>query len=214
MVTAKVRRAAGKPSAAVESESGGLGREVLLKAALDTFVQKGFHGTSMRDIAARAGASISATYYYYPSKADLLKTIMRGVTEDLIAMMEAARDAAGPRPEDRFAAIVRAHVRLHTERQPEAFIGNSELRSLDPGDRAEMVALRDRAGGVLKDVLAEGLRIGTFTCPYPGEAALAILTMCTAVASWFRPGGRSTPAEVADRYAGLALAMVGFVPRG
>lgn len=214
MVTAKVRRASGSAPAAVEVESGGLGRDALLKAALDTFVKQGFHGTSMRDIAARAGASISATYYYFPAKVDLLKTIMRGVTEDLIGAMEAARDKAGPKPEDRLAAIVRAHVRLHTERQPEAFVGNSELRSLEAGDRAEMVALRDRAGRVLKDVVMEGLATGAFTCPHPRETCLAILTMCTAVASWFSLEGKASPTQVADRYADLALAMVGFAPRG
>lgn len=207
----KVRRTSGSgASVATEAESGALGREALLKAALDTFVRQGFHGTSMRDIAARAGASISATYYYFPSKVDLLKTIMTGVTEDLISAMEAARDKAGPAPADRLAAIVRAHVRLHTERQAEAFVGNSELRSLEAEDRAEMVALRDRAGAVLKGVIAEGLASGVFTCPHPAEAALAILTMCTAVASWFRPEGEAAPAEVADRYADLALAMLGL----
>ena len=41
------------------------------------------------------------------------------------------------------------------------------------------------------------------------KAGLAVMTMCTAVANWYRPGGPATPEQIADRYAILALAMLG-----
>jgi AcrR family transcriptional regulator len=194
-----------RPEAAAPAAS----REAVLRAALAAFVEQGFHGTSMRDIAARAGTVVSHAYYYFPSKADLLRTLMVGVTEDLIAALEAARARAGPNPATRLAAIVRAHVRLHTERQAEAFVGNTELRSLNAKDRAAVVALRDRVSAVFKAAVDDGLRAGAFRCPHRDAAVLAIVTMCTAVAGWYRAGGPLPPAAVADRYAALALAMLG-----
>jgi AcrR family transcriptional regulator len=184
-------------------------REALLGAALAAFAEHGYHGTSMREVALRAGTAVSHAYYYFPAKADLLRTLMVGVTEDLIAALTAADAAAGDDPADRLAALVRAHVRLHCERQAESFIGNSELRSLSPEDHAAIVALRDRIGGMFRAAIEAGRRAGRFDCPHPHEAVLAIVTMCTAVAGWYRADGALSPDAVADRYADLALALVG-----
>jgi AcrR family transcriptional regulator len=164
----------------------------------------------MRDIAQRANASIAAIYYYFPSKAEILRHIMIDVTQDLIVALERARDAAGPDVAEQLAAVVRAHVRLHTERQSESFIGNTELRSLAPADREHMVALRDQVAEIFRAPIESGARRGIFRCAYPHEATLAILTMCTAVAGWYRPDGGETPETLADRFAALALAMVGL----
>jgi AcrR family transcriptional regulator len=153
--------------------------------------------------------SVSASYYYFPSKQHLLMRIMTRVTEDLIALLAQARDAAGKDPAARLAAIVRAHVLLHTQRQAEAFIGSSELRSLTAADRVAAVALRDRVSTIFKDVIGEGLRRGVFRCAHRAEATLAITTMCTAVAGWYRAGGPQSPQTIADRYAALSLRMLG-----
>ena len=185
------------------------GAEAMLRVALSLFVEQGYHGASMRDIAQRAGVSVSAAYHYFPAKADMLRTIMIRVTEDLIADLEAARDNAGPDPAARLAAVARAHVLLHTRRQDESFIGNSELRSLAPADRRKVVALRDRVGQVFKEVVAEGCRRGVFGQPYSAETVRAILTMCTAVAGWYRATGPDGPEAIAERYAALALRLVG-----
>lgn len=191
-----------------------IGRDAVLGAALACFMANGFHGTSMRDIAAKAGTSISTTYYYFASKAALLRAIMVGVIEDLIAALERALAEAGNDPAAQLAALVRTHVRLHTERQDESFIGNSELRSLTAKDRTEILALRDRIGVLFKQTIARGLKTGQFHCTHPAEANLAILTMCTAVAGWYRAGGPTPATAIADRYAQLALRMVGLGPGG
>lgn len=186
------------------------GREAVLKAALEAFFAHGFHDTSMRKIADGAGTAISHAYYYFPSKVEILRTLMIGVTTDLIHVLEAARDAAGDDPVERLAALVRNHVRLHTERQAESFVANTELRSLSAEERQEIVALRDHIGTLFKDVLDEGLRRGCFTTSRRDEAVLAIVTMCTAVAGWYRADGARSPEAIADAYADLALGMVGW----
>lgn len=186
-----------------------IGEKVLLDAALDAFVEKGFHGTSMRDIAARAGASVSHAYYYFPAKRDILWRIMAGITSELIAALKTAANGAGSDPAMRLEAIVRAHVLLHTKRQDESFVGNTELRSLGPRDRRRLVALRDQVSSIFKAAIGAGLRQKVFSCDRPAEANLAIVTMCTAVADWYRAEGPVSPEEMADRYAAIALRMVG-----
>lgn len=200
--------------AANDDEARAISAEAaLLDAALACFVAQGYHGTTMRDIAARAGLAVSASYYYFPSKLDLLRRIMTRVTEDLEGVLSEAERAAADDSAARLAALVRAHVLFHTHRRAESFIGNSELRALPPADRAEMVALRDRIAGHFKRALEVGIRARAFTVVDPAATVLAIVTMCTAVATWYRDDGPNSPEQIADRYAELALRMVG-VPRG
>jgi len=191
------------------STSAAAGREAVLKAALEAFFAHGFHDTSMRKIADSAGTAISHAYYYFPSKVEILRTLMIGVTTDLIHILEAARDAAGPDPVAQLAALVRNHVRLHTERQAESFVANTELRSLSAEERREIVALRDHIATLFKGVVDDGLHQGCFTTTHRDEAVLAIVTMCTAVAGWYRGDGPRSPESIADAYADLALGMVG-----
>lgn len=199
---------AAKPAARAEASAS---QEAVLLVALKCFVEQGFHGTSMRDIAGAAGSSIAAIYYHFPSKAALLRAIMTRVTEDLLAVLQQARAGLGRKGDagELLAALVRAYVRFHTERREEAFVGNSELRSLEADDLRHVIALRDKVSAQFNDAIALGLKQGVFACQYPREAGLAVMTMCTAVASWYRPGGPATPEQIADRYAALALAMVG-----
>ena len=194
------------------AESPSVGRETVRQAALEPFVPQGFHGASMRDVARRARASVSHAYYYYPAKSDLLLDIMVRVTEDLIGLLEQALAAAGTDPAARLRALVEVHVRLHTERQAEAWVGNSELRSLSPDERVRVVALRDRIATMFRQVVADGLAAGTFRVADPHVAVLALISMCTAVAGWYRPDGATPPEAMAARHADLALAMFGWRP--
>ncbi|PJK28961.1 TetR family transcriptional regulator [Minwuia thermotolerans] len=194
--------------AAAEGE-GRDGAAMILNAALEVFVRDGFHGTSIRTIAKEAGVSIALIYYHFPSKEEILRTLMLKVTNDLRDELVAARAAAGPNPVDQMAALVRAHVRLHTARQAESFVGNTELRSLGPDALAEAMAARDAVSALYKEVIAAGLADGSFRCEAPAEANLAILTMCTSVAGWYRQGGPRSPDDLAGIYVGFALAILG-----
>jgi hypothetical protein len=133
---------------------------------------------------------------------------------ELEAELAAAGRVAGDDPAARLAALVRAHVLFHTHRQAESFIGNSELRALSAADRMDIVAMRDQIGDHFKRALADGIRARRFDVPSPPAAVLAITTMCTAVAQWYRADGPAGPEQIADRYAELALRMVGAAQTG
>lgn len=199
----------GRPRRAANDDDAVSAEAALLDAALACFVAQGYHGTTMRDIAARAGLAVSASYYYFPAKLDLLRRLMVRVTEDLESALAQAERVAGDDPAARLAALVRAHVLFHSNRRAESFIGNSELRALPAADRAEIVALRDRIGAHFKRALEAGIHARVFAIPDTQAAVLAIVTMCTAVATWYREDGKATPEQIADRYALLARRMVG-----
>ena len=108
--------------------------------------------------------------------------------------------ASADGPEARLRAAVRFHVLFHTDSQHEAFLSHSELRSLTQANRRLVLTRRDEYERVFRGLLASGVRAGVFQVADVRLTAMAILTMCTGVATWFADGGRLSPEAIADRY--------------
>jgi TetR/AcrR family transcriptional regulator, cholesterol catabolism regulator len=184
-------------------------QRAILDSAITQFSRRGFHGASMRQLAAEAGITLSNVYNYFPTKSDILLGILRqAVTEQIEITGAAIEAAAGGSVVDRFLAGVEAFVRYDVEHLDVCFVANSELRYLDKQQREEIVVLRDRQQGLYEDLVKEGVASGDFRTPYPTEVTTAMLTMFAGVTVWYRPDGPLTPDEVAERYSRYALAMV------
>lgn len=182
----------------------------VLAAAIDAFVETGYHGSSMRDISARAGMSVPGIYHHYPDKQTLLVAILDLTMTELHWRVAAARhDAATGLQEVRL--VVEALALFHTHRQKLAFIGASEMRSLTATNRQRIAHSRnqlqhtldaaiDRAAGESDVDVADALdrRI----------AGRAITTMCTSLPQWFNADGPATPEETARSYADFAVALL------
>ncbi|WP_307874572.1 TetR/AcrR family transcriptional regulator [Frankia nepalensis] len=181
---------------------------MVLQSAISNFARVGYHGTSMRDIAGDAGMTVATIYHHFASKQEILQAIMAATLRDVIALTRRALVHAGGSPAEQLTALVSAWILFHTDRQAEALIGASELRSLDTAGRRLIVALRDEQEAMFRDVIEHGTQRGEFLTPYPVEAARAIINMGYSVAAWYRAGAGVTPAEMAARYCELALGVV------
>ena len=104
---------------------------VPLAAALAAFAEHGYHGTSVREIAARANLSVPGLYHHYPSKQSLLQGLLERTMTDLLARSELAIAEAGSEPVKQFDAVVESLLRFHMYRREQAFVGSTEIRSLD-----------------------------------------------------------------------------------
>jgi AcrR family transcriptional regulator len=183
--------------------------EQILLAALECFVEKGYHGTSVRDIAKRANISVPGLYHHFPSKMVLLERLMEQTMDALIAQTERALSGARMDPIDRFCAVLTAHVRFHCERPEESFVGNSELRSLAGELRQTIMEKRDRQQGFFDQVVKEGIEAGVFEPENEHMPALALASMCTAVSMWYRRDGPLAPEDIVSIYRDLGLQMMG-----
>ncbi|MFG3498356.1 TetR/AcrR family transcriptional regulator [Streptomyces sp. NPDC047928] len=179
----------------------------LLVAAVEAFAERGYHATTTRDIAGRAGMSPAALYIHYKTKEELLHRISRIGHDRALDILEAAADRPGTAAE-RLAEAVRSFVRWHAERHTTARVVQYELDALGPDHRAEIVALRRRTDAVVRRIINEGVEAGEFDVPDVPGTTLAVLSLCIDVARWFNAQGRRTPDEVGDLYADLVLRMV------
>ncbi len=183
-------------------------RERIAEAALNSFADKGFHGTTTRDIAAGAGMSPAALYVHHTSKEDLLFELSRSGHLRTLEMLTtaAARSAS---PTQRLREIVRVFVSDHAEHHVSARVVNYELGSLSSEHRTEVEGLRTRINDVVRVVIAQGVDAGEFDVADIRVTTGAVLSLGLDVARWYRSDGNLTPEYLSEQYAEMALRIVG-----
>lgn len=182
--------------------------ERVQEAALRLFAERGYHGTGIRQLADAAGLSSASLYHYMGTKEELLVAIMRDSLTTLLAEGERVA-AAHADPRAQLVGLVRLHVRTHATAPDQTRVVDDEVRSLSPGARAEVVALRDRYEALWNDALAAGVAAGLFGVARVALVRRALLEMCSGVARWWTPEGELDLDGLADAYADLALRVVG-----
>lgn len=188
----------------------GGGRDALTGAAREIFAERSYHGTSIRDIARRAGLSLSALYYWHPSKQHLLAALIEEITHDYFQRCGSALAEAGDDPAGKLRALVRATVEYRVSRRVESNIATLEWRNLEPGNRERLAGLRRSATQLWADVVAEGVSRGVFRCAHPDDARRAIVAACNAIAQWYEPDGEITLPDLVERYTAIALRIVDY----
>lgn len=178
-----------------------------LRGALACFLELGYHGSTMRGVAERAGLSVAGLYHYYASKQQLLVSILDRTMDELSRRTSAAQ-AEADEPWTRFARLVECQALFHSHRRELGFIGATEMRSLAGPARARIAQVRRQEQTRIDDEVRAACRAEAFATPLPHEAARAVVTMCTAIPQWYRHGGDSTPERVAQWYVDFALDLV------
>ena len=179
----------------------------LFKAAADAFSDKGFHGTTTRDIASRAGLSPAGVYVHFASKEDLLFQLSRDghvIARDELRL--AAEQADGPAAALR--AVVVSFARWHAENYQVARIVQYEFRHLSEDHRAEVLTLRKEIDGVVRNVIEQGIASGEFAVDDVRLTVLSIMSMVVDVARWYHPGVRESAEQIATTYGDLAVRLV------
>jgi AcrR family transcriptional regulator len=190
-------------------------RQAVYDEMVRSVYDRGYHATSLRQVSRAVGIQMASIYYYFPSKQDLLVEIMHRTMEDLTASVTIAVAGAGPDPTARIEAAIASHISFHTNRRFEAFVVDSELRSLDPGRRATITEMRDRYEVIFAELLDEGRQTGSVSVDDVSLAVKALMAMCTEVSVWYRPDGRLSLGEIVKIYTRLyRYGVSGDAPAG
>ena len=136
-------------------------RDLILRAAIDVFAERGYFNAQVADVARAAGVAAGTVYLYFRSKDDLLVSIfektMREAIEDGRATVAPLRD-----PIDRLAAIARVHLDRMGRDRSLAVVFQVELRqSTKFMERFSSTLLREYLG-VIRAVIADGQKAGVF----------------------------------------------------
>ncbi|KWX57366.1 TetR family transcriptional regulator [Mycobacterium sp. NAZ190054] len=180
-----------------------------LMAALEAFLEVGYHGSTVRDIARRAELSVPGIYHHYASKQEMLLKILDITMADLMRRCELVL-AEADTTVDRFSLMIENLALYHTHRRELGFIGASEMRSLEEPGRSRIVAMRNEIQHMVDTEVERGHEEGLFAVDAPHLAARAVVTMCTGLAQWYSPSGPATAEQIARCYVGYALSLVRY----
>ena len=181
----------------------------LRQAALKLFAHHGFEAMSMRRLAAEVGVQAAALYRYYPTKEDLLFSLLLQHMEDLRASWDDIDPGAADDPTSRLVLFVRNHVRFHIGRRLSTHVSNLELRSLSPERLSQILRMRSAYEKNLRQIVRDGAESGAFQVEDVQLTAMAIIQMITGVIVWFRPDERLSVDQVTDSYLQMTLRLAG-----
>ncbi len=180
-------------------------RQDVVAAAGRLFAERGYHGTSMRDLGKELGLLGSSLYAHVASKQDLLVEVVEEGAR-LFEASAAAAVAAGSDPVERLRALIEGHVGVIVDNLDVARTYLNEARVLDETHRTRVLEARDHYEAAFRQVLGDGQAAGSFRPDIdPRVEAILILSVLNAIERWYHPEGRLGPDALADRIFQFAL---------
>lgn len=184
-------------------------RRRILEAALTLFARRGFHGTSVRDLADVLEQQPSALYKHFPSKEHVLAALVQhGYAMHHQTLLDGLL-TVGASPVDQLHILVEVNARSHAQWPLLAIVVHEELHALPEALLGPVVALRDASAALLLRILQRGSAEGCFDVVDLPTTAAAIGAMGVRIPLWFHPGLGLDIDTMAHRQALLALRMVG-----
>ncbi|AYF77361.1 TetR/AcrR family transcriptional regulator [Nocardia yunnanensis] len=178
------------------------------EAALTLFAERGYHGTSLRDVANALGLRTPSLYAHIDSKQSLLAEIVAETLDQVVSEFDEVL-ARTSDPVEQVWEATRVYALHHATHRREALVVNQDTVHLDEPTLTAAQQLRRRHEHSFRQLIIDGTGLGVFTVAAPKLASFAIMEMCVSIARWFREDGDIGADEVARQYAGYALDIAG-----
>jgi AcrR family transcriptional regulator len=204
MPKAKPRPGA-KATANTIKTKGSVLPEAILQAATRLFIERGFDGTSMYEIAEALGVTRTAIYYYYKNKEAILVALTDNITRVAAQLAHEAAHHKELSPVQALRTVIDRHVRLIIDHGEQFRIVERSEERLPPRLRAVAADYRRSVLANFSAVIERGIQSGEFRPTDARVTALAIIGMCNWTAWWFQPGGRKSRDEVAHIISDFAV---------
>lgn len=180
-------------------------RQAILDAACLLFIDKGFGGTNINDIADAVGVTRTALYYYFPSKESILEALTVEVTEKASELAQSVSRRDGLPADEALRQLVLQHAGLILSHPLQFRVVERSESSLPEPQRS---AAQDARRAVLDNfvrVIQRGIDAGLLRRADARIAAFAVIGMCNWCAWWFDEQGDVPADEVAAAIAEFAL---------
>jgi AcrR family transcriptional regulator len=179
-------------------------RGEVLATAEQLFARRGFHATSVRDIADALNIKGGSLYAHIESKEDLLWELVSAAAERFMGALRPIL-ASDLVPVERLRKAVVAHVHVITSNLEAAAVFTNEWKCLSEERRREFAATRDEYEHAFRQMVTDCIRSGAFADVDEKFATLLILSSANWIFQWYRPDGPMTPEEIARKLTDLLL---------
>lgn len=181
-------------------------REDVVAAAGRLFAERGYHGTSMRDLGRELGLQGSSLYSHVSSKEDLLVEVIERGAERFQASAGRAMTASDD-PKHQLRSLISGHIDVVLDHSDEVKTFLDEARSLEAPHREKVIAARDAYEQTFRDVIRHGQDVGLYSREIDSKiTAIFILSILNATERWFDRDGPLGRDE-------LVAEMIDFIER-
>jgi AcrR family transcriptional regulator len=185
--------------------------EFILRTAARVFAEKGFHSTSMRDIARETKVSLAGLYYYCKSKDELLFLIQDNCFGHVLARLEARLKETGD-PVERFRLVVENHLSFFAANMAEMKVLSHEAESLGGEMYDKVSGKKQQYTRTVRRILGEvqSRQNGARKKLDLTVATYALFGMMNWIYNWYDPRGKLAVSDLVENLTRLFLS--GFLP--
>jgi len=185
-------------------------KDQIYEVAERLFSARGYHATTMRDIARELAIEGGSLYSHISGKQELLYAIVLRGSEQFL---QSARDtiAATGSARVRLRELMRRHLAIVAESTPRAIVHCHEWRHLEPERQATIRARRDEYESYVRQIIRDGVVAGEFAAHDERLVGLYVLSLLNWTYQWYAPGGTWNAHELADQF--FDLLTRGLEPR-
>lgn len=181
-----------------------MSKQEILEAAAKIISQKGFHATSMQDIANAVNLQKASLYHHVSSKQEILVDLLDQALDMLIDIMGDVVSLDLP-PDEKMRAAMREYLEVMTHRLDLASVLLMEHRSLEPKFHARHVPQRDKLENLWRSIIEEGIEQGIFICDDARLAVKTVLGVANWVVTWYSDTGPLTALQIAEHSSEMIL---------
>lgn len=183
-------------------------RQTILDAASLLFIEKGFGGTNINDIADAVGMTRTALYYYFPSKESMLEALTKEVTERASDLTKEVARRPEFSPDEGLRQLILHHASLILSHPQQFRVAERSESSLPEMQRQAAQAARRAVRNDFVGVIQRGIAQGLFVPVDAEVAAFSIIGMCNWCAWWFHSRHGEPIEPIAELIASLGLRML------
>jgi AcrR family transcriptional regulator len=184
-------------------------RMAVLTAAVRMFNARGYHATSLDDVAASLGVSKPTIYHYLGNKEQVLVECLTMGMDQLLAAAAEAREGLG-RGIDRLRAFLLSYAEVNMDDFGRCNILTAN-ETLSPDARETIRLLKRRIHAALQELVEEGVADGSIGACNAKFAALTLASALNGPSRWHNPEGAQSPSQIAVTL--VDFLTVGLAPR-
>lgn len=171
----------------------------ILDKAGTLFWQKGYHSTSMRDIAKACRCKASNIYNYFAGKEDILFEVIKDITERAVESIEHLKNDDTTDPVEQLRSLIKSHFGMLVRmKRSSVLISDSGLKDLSADHRKVIIKLRDDYDGIMRQVIKRGVRSGQFKVTDENVVTYFIASVILRSTLWFSPKGRLSAEQISE----------------
>ena len=173
--------------------------EEIYRVIARLFAYRGYHSTSMREIARELGMNQSSLYHYFASKQDILFTLMNDAMDDVLAILQQI-SSTDLLPEDRLNRVLSFYTQYYAGDQERLILLINEMNSLNEEYRSILVRKQRRYVQLIKSILEELAAQDKIKQIDPAIATFAFFGMVHYTIKWYHKDGPVSLDQLANAF--------------